>query len=62
MKLEKLDYACVFLLGLDALPTTGSSEEQIRKLTYVGITRGRHRLVIPYIRRTALISELISCI
>jgi superfamily I DNA/RNA helicase len=57
-----LDYACVFLLGLDGLPPDGWSEAQIRKLVYVGITRARHRLVIPYIDRTLLIAELISCL
>ena len=40
-----LDYACVFLLGLDGLPSASWSEEQIRRLVYVGITRARHRLV-----------------
>ena len=57
-----LDYACVFLLGLDGLLSANCTEEQIRKLVYVGITRARHRLAIPHIDRTPLITELISCI
>ena len=57
-----LDYACVFLLGLDGLPSASWSEVQIRKLVYVGITRARHRLYIPYVQRTASINELMTCL
>lgn len=53
-----LDYACVFLLGTDDLSSSGWSEEQIRRLVYVGITRARHRLYIPFVQRSATISEL----
>jgi len=34
------------------------SERQVRNLVYVGITRARHRLIIPYVTETEIISEL----
>lgn len=40
------DYACVFVIGLDWLEGTRWTEEQIRNLTYVAITRARERLYI----------------
>ena len=57
-----LDYACVFLVGLDQLEPGIWSVEQIRKLTYVAITRARHRLFIPYVTETELIKDLVSCV
>jgi hypothetical protein len=53
-----LDYAVVFLLGLDYLTPKGWTDEQIANLAYVGITRARHRLIIPYVQETALIGKL----
>jgi hypothetical protein len=53
-----LDYAVVFLLGLDYLTPKGWTEEQIANLTYVGITRARHQLIIPYVNQTSLIDRL----
>lgn len=43
------DYACVFVIGLDWLDKKRWSDEQIRNLTYVAITRARERLYIPHI-------------
>jgi superfamily I DNA and RNA helicase len=57
-----LDYACVFLVGLDQVEPGIWSEDQIRKLTYVAITRARHRLFIPYVEETGLIRELLDCL
>ena len=34
------------------------SERQVRNLIYMGITRARHRLFIPYVTETKIISEL----
>ncbi|PKN68521.1 MAG: hypothetical protein CVU54_14480 [Deltaproteobacteria bacterium HGW-Deltaproteobacteria-12] len=48
------DYACVFVIGLDWLDGTRWSEEQIRNLTYVAITRARERLYIPHVFNLAL--------
>ncbi len=50
-----LDYACVFLLGLDELEGEPSAME---KTACLGLTRARHRLVIPYVKNTPLIEKL----
>ncbi|MBU4449653.1 MAG: ATP-binding domain-containing protein, partial [Proteobacteria bacterium] len=53
------DYACVFLLGMDWLtPSSRWTEEQIRKMTYVAVTRAREKLFIPYCSGNKLISKL----
>jgi len=57
-----LDWACVFLLGLDELETGKWSAEKIRGLTYVAITRARHRLCIPFSTKSTLISQLLRCV
>ncbi len=41
-----LDYACVYVIGLDLFEGIRWAEEQIRNLTYVAITRARVRLYI----------------
>lgn len=56
-----LDYACVFVVGLDSLEEDGWSKEQLRKLVYVVITRARYQLFIPYIDKTQVIEKLLSC-
>ena len=53
-----LDYSVVFLLGLDFLEPKSWSEEQIKKLIYVAITRARYQLYIPYIVENQFISKL----
>ena len=40
------DYACVFVIGLDWFNPERWSEEQIRNLTYVALTRARERLYL----------------
>jgi len=56
-----LDFACVFLVGLDALEPDGRwAQEQIDSLAYVGITRARYQLEIPYVTKSALIERLLS--
>jgi superfamily I DNA/RNA helicase len=57
-----LDYACVFLVGLDQVEPGIWSEDQIGRLVYVAITRARHRLFIPYVEETSLIKELLDCL
>jgi ATP-dependent exoDNAse (exonuclease V) beta subunit len=37
-------------------------ERQVKNLVYVGITRARHRLLIPHVTETKLISELRRCV
>jgi hypothetical protein len=56
-----LDFACVFLVGLDALePGERWDREQIDSLAYVGITRARYRLEIPYIRKNDLMERILA--
>ncbi|MEI6215579.1 MAG: 3'-5' exonuclease [Desulfuromonadales bacterium] len=55
-----LDFACVFLIGLDAMePGERWAQEQIDSLAYVGITRARYQLEIPYIKKNSLIERLL---
>jgi len=55
-----LDYACVFLVGLDELkPCDRWVEEQINNLAYVGITRARYQLYITYVEHTELIKKIL---
>lgn len=54
------DYACVFLLGLDWMEGGKRwTEEQIRKLAYVAVTRARERLFIPYCEKNEIINKLL---
>jgi len=56
-----MDFSCVFLLGLDYLEPKGWSEAQINRLAYVGLTRARYRLFIPYVRTSPLVERLLRC-
>jgi hypothetical protein len=56
-----LDYACVFLVGLDFLAEEKMPAEQIKNLTYVGLTRARYDLYVPYLTKTKLIEQLLKC-
>ena len=38
-----LDYDCVFVVGLDSIEPGRWSEEQIKSLTYVAITRAKYQ-------------------
>ena len=38
------------------------SERQVRNLVYVGITPTRHRLFVPYVTETEIISDLRNCL
>jgi superfamily I DNA/RNA helicase len=57
-----LDYAHLFLLGLDTFDEERLAAEHIERLTYVGVTRARYQLFIPYIRKTPLIEKLLGLI
>lgn len=57
-----LDWACVFLLGLDELAPDIGLTDRARRYAFVGMTRARHRLCIPYVRRNALIRNLSTCL
>lgn len=56
-----LDFASVFLIGLDTLECNGRwDEEQINSLAYVGITRARYQITIPYVNKNALIARIVE--
>jgi hypothetical protein len=54
-----LDYACVFLVGLDDLDED-RPEDETRGLVYTAITRARHRLYIPYLSKTGLLEDILA--
>jgi len=59
--LKGFDYACVFLLGMDwMVPGNRWTEEQIRKLTYVAVTRARERLFIPFVNKNQIIVNVLD--
>ncbi len=55
-----MDFSCVFLLGLDYKGERWP-EEQLNKLAYVGMTRARYYLYIPFVDETTLIGRLKIC-
>ncbi len=58
--LKGFDYACVFVLGMDWLaPGSRWTEAQIRKLSYVAVTRARERLFIPYCCENDIVKMLL---
>jgi ATP-dependent exoDNAse (exonuclease V) beta subunit len=52
----------VFLIGSDTFDAAKTPAEQIERLAYVGITRARYQLYIPYINKTPLIAKLLAAI
>lgn len=56
-----LDYSCVFLVGLDFIGPKITALDQTKNLVYVGITRARYRLFIPYVNKNELINDLLNC-
>jgi superfamily I DNA/RNA helicase len=56
------DYSRVFLLGLDLFDPAKGSELEVKSLAYVGITRARYELFIPYVCKSDLISKLLVCL
>ena len=55
-----LDYACVFLLGLDSPKVTEWTTEVAKNLTYVAVTRAREELAIPWLKKSQLIERIES--
>jgi superfamily I DNA/RNA helicase len=56
------DYACVFLVGLDSIDEAKATDDQIERLAYVGLTRARYQLHIPYINKTAVVEKLLATV
>jgi superfamily I DNA/RNA helicase len=61
-RVKGLDYAAVFLLGVDFLEAHSWTVEQIEKLIYVAITRTRYQLFIPYMVENQFIGKLKACL
>jgi len=58
-----LDHACVFLIGLDELePAPNRSLEIVNRTAYVGLTRARYQLFIPYMQENSLIRKLFESV
>jgi len=55
-----IDYACVFLLGIDWLVPGRWTEEQIIRMVYVASTRAREKLYIPYCSNNTVIEKIIN--
>jgi superfamily I DNA/RNA helicase len=56
------DYFRVFLVGLDHIDPERLSEQWVRSLVYVGITRARYELFVPFVDRNSLIEKLLACV
>ena len=54
------DYSRVFLIGLDLFDPAKWPETEVKGLAYVGITRARYELFIPYVKKSDLISKLLA--
>jgi hypothetical protein len=57
-----LEFDLVYLLGMDRIIPKTSHPKRLTALVYVGITRARFRLIIPYLEHTALISHFKDCL
>lgn len=55
-----LDFASVILVGFDLLEPGRWTEEQLRSLTYVAITRARYHLHVPYWRQNLVVERLLG--
>jgi hypothetical protein len=56
------DYSRVFMIGLDLFDPAKGSDSEIKSLAYVGITRARYELFIPYVSKSALVDSLLDCL
>jgi hypothetical protein len=60
--MKGLDYHSVFLVGLDFIGPKILAQAHTKNLVYVGMTRARYRLFIPYTNENELIKVLLSCV
>jgi superfamily I DNA/RNA helicase len=56
------DYSRVFLIGLDLFDPAKWPKAEVMGLVYVGITRARYELFIPYVKKSDPISKLLACL
>jgi hypothetical protein len=57
-----LDFDLVYLTGVDHINLSESIRKDLITLVYVAMTRAKHRLVIPYVRESALIRRMKECL
>jgi hypothetical protein len=57
-----LDFDLVYLVGADRINPTDETRDRLTRLIYVAITRGKYRLVIPYVEETDFISRFRDCL
>jgi len=55
------DYVAVFVVGLDMLDKERWTEEQVKRLAYVAITRARFRIYVPYVNENVIVQDLLNC-
>jgi len=53
-----LDFELVYLVGIDHIRPTQATKEALIPLVYVGMTRAKYRLVIPYVEETEIIKRM----
>jgi len=53
-----LEFKVVFLVGLESMPRFSDSDNEERRLAYVGLTRAQDILYLPYVSNAGYISEL----
>ena len=56
------DYAAVFVVGLDMLDKERWTEEQVKRLAYVAISRARFRMYVPYVNTSEIVQDLQRCV
>jgi len=56
------DYSRVFLVGMDLFDPAKGLDAGVKGLAYVGITRARYELFIPYVNKSNLIERLLACL
>ncbi|MBN1106027.1 MAG: NERD domain-containing protein [Deltaproteobacteria bacterium] len=57
-----LDFDLVYLVGVDHIHVAESAKETLTALIYVGMTRAKYRLVIPYVQETELVRRMKACL
>jgi superfamily I DNA/RNA helicase len=57
-----LEFDLVYLIGVDRIRPTAKTRAALTALVYVGITRARQRLVIPYLRESDFIRRMDDCV
>jgi hypothetical protein len=57
-----LDFDLVYLIGVDHISLSGAIRKDLITLVYVAMTRAKYRLVIPYVRESALIRRMKDCL